>query len=34
VAGLGIIENFNAIAKAMPIVTAVVCFLLTQNVGS
>jgi hypothetical protein len=33
-AGLDIIENFNAIAKTMSIVTAVVCFLSTQNMGS
>jgi hypothetical protein len=33
-AGLGILENFNAIAKTMPIATAVVCFLSTQNMGS
>jgi hypothetical protein len=26
--------NFYAIAKTMPIVTAVVCFLSTQNMGS
>jgi hypothetical protein len=32
-AGLGITENFNAIAKTMPIVTAVVCFLSTQNIN-
>jgi hypothetical protein len=33
-AGLDIFGNFNAIAKTMPIVTAVVCFLSTQNMGS
>jgi hypothetical protein len=27
-------SNFCAIAKTMPVVTAVVCFLSTQNVGS
>jgi hypothetical protein len=35
-AGLGMlfIFQFNAIAKTMPVVTAVVCFLSTKNVGS
>jgi hypothetical protein len=33
-AGLGMLFNFYAIAKTMPIVTAVVCFLSTQNMGS
>jgi hypothetical protein len=33
-AGLDMLFNFNAIAKTMPIVTAVVCFLSTQNMDS
>jgi hypothetical protein len=33
-AGSDILGNFYAIAKTMPIVTAVVCFLSTQNMGS
>jgi hypothetical protein len=34
IAGSGMLFNFNAIAKTMPVVTAVVCFLSTQNIGS
>ena len=33
-AGSDMQVNFYAIAKTMPIVTAVVCFLSTQNMGS
>jgi hypothetical protein len=33
-AGLDRHANFYAIAKTMPIVTAVACFLSTQNMGS
>jgi hypothetical protein len=33
-AGLSILEIFFALAKTLPIVTAVACFLSTQNVGS
>jgi hypothetical protein len=33
-AGLDMLFSFNAIAKTMPIVIAVVCFLSTQNMGS
>jgi hypothetical protein len=33
-AGSDILGNFYAIAKTMPIVTTVVCFLSTQNMGS
>jgi hypothetical protein len=33
-AGLDRHANFYAIAKTMPVVTAVVCFLSTQNMGS
>jgi hypothetical protein len=33
-AGLDMLFDFNAIAKTMPVVTAVVCFLSTQNMDS
>jgi hypothetical protein len=34
IAGLDRHANFYAIAKTMPIATAVICFLSTQNTGS